>query len=70
MGMVAWHGTHQHKPAPPACVQLIQGKLADMYAATQATRSFVYQAARDADAGGKACCAPLLLCSYVRKLAV
>lgn len=31
--------------------QLIQGKLADMYAATQATRSFVYQAARDADAG-------------------
>ncbi|KAI7841634.1 hypothetical protein COHA_004654 [Chlorella ohadii] len=31
--------------------QLIQGKLADMYAATQATRAFVHQAARDADAG-------------------
>jgi len=38
-------------PPASAILQLIQGKLADMYAATQATRAFVYQAAGDADAG-------------------
>ena len=31
--------------------QLIQGKLADMYAITKATRAFVYETARQADAG-------------------
>ncbi|KAI7846407.1 hypothetical protein COHA_000117 [Chlorella ohadii] len=38
--------------------QLVQGKLADMYAATQATRALVYATAREADAGkwgGKSC---------------
>lgn len=36
-----------------ACVfaQLIQGKIADMYTATAATRAFVYRTAADADAG-------------------
>ncbi len=31
--------------------QLVQGKLADMYAATKATRAFIYATAREADAG-------------------
>ncbi|CAL8470670.1 g10212 [Coccomyxa elongata] len=31
--------------------QLIQGKIADMYTATAATRAFVYRTAQDADAG-------------------
>ena len=36
---------------PSAPPQLVQGKLADMYAATQATRALVYATAREADAG-------------------
>ncbi len=43
----------------PPSLQLVQGKLADMYAATQATRALVYATAREADAGkwgGKSCC--------------
>lgn len=37
---------------PTLCpCQLVQGKLADMYTTTSATRAFVYSAARAADAG-------------------
>ena len=34
-----------------ADLQLIQGKLADMYTVTAATRAFVYKTAAEADAG-------------------
>ena len=43
--------------------QLVQGKLADMYATTKATRAFVYDVARQADAGkadNKDCAAVIL----------
>ena len=33
------------------CLQLIQGKIADMYTVTAATRAFVYKTAAEADAG-------------------
>lgn len=33
------------------CLQLVQGKLADMYTVTQATRAFVYRTAQAADQG-------------------
>jgi isovaleryl-CoA dehydrogenase len=36
---------------PVASFQLIQGKLADMYAALKASRAYLYEAAREADAG-------------------
>jgi hypothetical protein len=41
-------------PSPWRCpppVQLVQGKLADMYTTTRATRAFVHATARAADAG-------------------
>ena len=33
------------------CLQLVQGKLADMYTVTQATRALLYRTAAQADAG-------------------
>lgn len=51
-----------------ACwLQLIQGKLADMYAATQATRAFIYNTARDADAG-KPCGCSVARCGEKHKI--
>ncbi|MFZ5656331.1 MAG: isovaleryl-CoA dehydrogenase [Pseudomonadota bacterium] len=37
--------------APIGCFELMQGKVADMYTALQASRAFAYQVARDYDAG-------------------
>jgi hypothetical protein len=55
---MAGQGDQIMRPATPSschvcrsCAQLIQAKLADMYATTQATSAFVYATARDADAG-------------------
>jgi isovaleryl-CoA dehydrogenase len=36
---------------PIGCFELMQGKVADMYTALQASRAFAYQVARDYDAG-------------------
>ena len=50
-------GTSGATPCCDSCcaalpaLQLIQGKLADMYTTTQATRSFIYATAAAADAG-------------------
>lgn len=41
----AWHD------CVSAALQLIQGKIADMYTVTAATRAFVYKTAAEADAG-------------------
>lgn len=44
------HERHQFGQ-PIGEFQLIQGKLADMYATTQACRAFVYRTAQAADSG-------------------
>ena len=48
---------------PGGCLQLIQGKLADMYTVMQAARALVYQTAQSADQGRadrKDCAAAIL----------
>jgi len=65
---VAWEYAHQRKQfgEPIGHFQLIQGKMADMYTTLNASRAYLYNAARACDQGhvsGKDCAGVILYCA-------